>query len=170
MLPSSIPGPSTGAIFTPTSFLPPSRVQTSETVPANTSTAIPGVDPTPMTIPARTPSHLPLTLSCMSDQPSSPSPFRQAPLSRTSHSDHGDADGWPPQHTPTWELGPQHPPYVHAAEAYLIGVPGGPKWRSLLERWVIYKSLSSSNPVRVFYSRFSFLLIFILTGIRKATK
>ena len=155
--PSLIPGPPTAVIPTPSSSLPPSQVRI---VPANTSTATPACMPSPP----------PLTLSCTLDQPSSPSPLRQAPLSQTPHSDHGDVDGWPPQCTPTWKLGPQHPLYVHAAKSYLIGVPGGPKWRSLLECWILYESLSSSNPVHVCYSCFSSLLMFILAGTRQATK
>ena len=157
MFPSSIPGPPTTAIPTPLSSLPPSQARI---VPANTSTVTPACMPSP----------LPLMPSCTLDQPSSPSPLCWAPLSQTPHSDHGDADGWPPQCTPTWKLGPQHPPYIHAAESYLIGVPGSPKWRSLLECWILYESLLSSNPVHVCYSCFSSLLMFILAGTRQATK
>jgi hypothetical protein len=54
---------------------------------------------------------------------------------------------WTPTHEPSWELGPEHNGYVHKAENYLTGVPGGPKWEELLAEYVIFESLSSSVPV-----------------------
>lgn len=68
------------------------------------------------------------------------------PSSNTLNPQDDDGD-WPPQYTPTWKLGPQHPSYVHAAKPFLIAVPGGPEWVELLERWVTFESLSSADPV-----------------------
>ena len=71
--------------------------------------------------------------------PSTPTPTGET------HSQHNKTIEWPPKHTPTWNLGPQHPKYVQAAANFLIGVPGGPEWETLLELWAVFESLSSSN-------------------------
>lgn len=71
---------------------------------------------------------------------STPSP------SPSTHSE-SQEEGWVPSHDPSWTLGPQHHQYVHAAAPYLIGVPGGPAWESLLASYIIFESLSSARPV-----------------------
>lgn len=119
-------------------------------------TAAPGTVPTTMT--TRPPSPV------LSIVPATPTPLPStpgiAPRSMSGGGSSGrlspllpeldDTSEWPALHAATWELGPQHASYVHAAEAYLISVPGGPKWKRLLERWIMFESLSSSNQVCLF--------------------
>lgn len=66
------------------------------------------------------------------DSEFSPTPATQAPL-------------WARTHTPSWSLGPQHGKYLHKAYKFLLGVPGGPEWESLLANFVTFESLSSSH-------------------------
>ena len=54
---------------------------------------------------------------------------------------------WAPTHTQSWEVGPQHGVHVHNAVPFLLCVPGGPKWDTLLESFVTFEGLSSSLPV-----------------------
>ena len=94
---------------------------------------------------------LPATLGgMMPGHPGPPSSCGPTSSGGPSQSQCHETSEWPPQHRPTWQLGPQHPSYVHAAASYLIGVPGGPEWERLLERWVVFESLSSANGVSVF--------------------
>ena len=76
-----------------------------------------------------------------------PSPTVTVSTSNDPHPQHNETTGWLPQHVPTWTLGPQHPDYVRAAKSFLIGVPGRSEWVKLLEWWVTFESLSSSDPV-----------------------
>ena len=41
-----------------------------------------------------------------------------------------------------WTLSPQHRNYVHSATSYLIDAPGGLQWEKLLERYIVFESLS----------------------------
>ena len=81
----------------------------------------------------------------MSEDPGLPPSI--IPSSSNTHHPQDDDDDWPPQHMPTWELGPQHPGYVHVAKTFLVGVPGGPEWVKLLGHWVVFESLSSAEAV-----------------------
>jgi len=55
---------------------------------------------------------------------------------------------WTPTHDPSWTLGPQHHPYVHAAVPYLVAVPSGADWEKLLVGYMTFESLSSDKLVR----------------------
>lgn len=48
-------------------------------------------------------------------------------------------------------LGQQHRHYVHSAASYLAGIPGGPLWEKLLERYILFEGLSSARSVSTIY-------------------
>lgn len=54
---------------------------------------------------------------------------------------------WTPDHHPSWTLGLQHRPYVHAAASYLVAVPGGADWEKLLVGYITFEGLSSDRSV-----------------------
>ena len=73
----------------------------------------------------------------------------RVPLDHCSHRPHliPHKHKWAPTHTQSWEGGPQHSVHVHNAVPFLLCVPGGPKWDTLLESFVTFEGLSSSLPV-----------------------
>ena len=156
------------------SLMSPDTVSTPQPLPSSSqaqlpalvevSAAIVDIAPASTILPVLTP---PLVQSAGSPSASSPTPATATPsttddtvpedtspssstptfLSNELPSQQDSTHDWPPQHTPTWDLGPQHPNYVRPATTFLLGVPGGPEWMRLLERWVVFESLSSSNAV-----------------------
>lgn len=72
---------------------------------------------------------------------------------------------WTPTHTPSWSLGPQHARHVHAALAYLLGVPGGPKWEKLLASFITFEGLSSARPVSISFANRPVFFTNSVTGL-----
>ena len=141
------------------SFTPqhsPSPEVTPGSVPAVPATTTPTIPPTPSStqrlLPSLEATHgdisavLEITEQTLASSVQMQTTTALAPTPPTTSS--GESP-WTPTHQPSWSLGPQHNPYVHVAAPYLIGVPGGPKWESLLVNYIVFESLSSAIPVSV---------------------
>ena len=63
---------------------------------------------------------------------------------------------WAPTRTPSWKLGPQHGSYVRNAVPFLLCVPGGPEWESLVTSLITLESLAPSRPVSALRKRIHF--------------
>lgn len=159
-MPTESPGhaPIESPSHTPTES--PSRAPTES--PSCAPTESPSCAPTeppsrvPTELPSQESSHLTTAAKGIpGDFDQSPSPSHaQSPslshlISSTNPSPLQTQGDWTPSHQPLWTLGPQHRGYIHPAASYLIGVPGGPKWESLLANYITFESLSSLRSVRI---------------------
>jgi len=104
----------------------------------------------------------------MSSEPPSSHTSSPNPLVPSTNRSPSQSQGpWTPSHHPSWTLGPQHRPYVHAAASYLLGVPGGADWEKLLALYITFESLSSDRSVSNFRTDSLLLLLTALQGSSK---
>ena len=57
---------------------------------------------------------------------------------KTSHDNTGNA----PEGANAWILDGRHPTFLHKGEEFLLNVPGGDEWWSLLLRYTVFEGLA----------------------------